>query len=387
MDVVMTSAAKVRVGTISRPVAAYQATTLFFPSLDILRGFAALSVVAIHIIELLPWTDFPVSNPFFLWLRIGWMGVDLFFVISGFVIFNSLLGQMKRNDGKVSWRDYWTRRFRRIAPLYALTSLVFIFFVKPEMMFEANAWFNYLTHVLFVHNLFLTTHGGINGPTWSIGTEMQFYLIAILVAPLLTTVRRFALAMALFMLTAWTWRYAAFNYVQIYQNGDSWQKFHWSTQVIGMLDEFALGMTIAFVLRRYGIAWAQSLLARAVFAAAGAFFFWFMWTTYWAHADYWSSVKMVTLCRTLFGLAMFGVVTNFILLNQIWFVRWTAPLRYLGTISYGIYLWHLPVLLSLKKIPFESKLNFSISTVGLTILCASLSWHFFEKRFLKENVA
>jgi len=58
---------------------------LRFPLIDVLRGIAALLVLIYHVIEISGWQSFPISGPALLF-RIGWIGVDLFFVISGFVI-------------------------------------------------------------------------------------------------------------------------------------------------------------------------------------------------------------------------------------------------------------------------------------------------------------
>ena len=62
-----------------------QQKSYYFDTIDILRGFAAISVVVYHVIEHFQWSNFPATWPW-LWFRVGWMGVDLFFVISGFVI-------------------------------------------------------------------------------------------------------------------------------------------------------------------------------------------------------------------------------------------------------------------------------------------------------------
>jgi peptidoglycan/LPS O-acetylase OafA/YrhL len=62
----------------------------------------------------------------------------------------------------------------------------------------------------------------------------------------------------------------------------------------------------------------------------------------------------------------------------------TAPLRYLGTISYGIYLWHLPVLLALKRVTWVDGPIALLPVVILTLIFASLSWHFFERPLMQR---
>ena len=89
-----------------------------YPLIDVLRGFAALLVVFYHVIEVGEWKSFPTSGLAHL-PRLGLFGVDLFFVISGFVIGKTALdGIAKENQ----WRGhYTTRRVKRIVPLYLAT--------------------------------------------------------------------------------------------------------------------------------------------------------------------------------------------------------------------------------------------------------------------------
>lgn len=60
------------------------------------------------------------------------------------------------------------------------------------------------------------------------------------------------------------------------------------------------------------------------------------------------------------------------------------PFYYLGTISYGIYLWHLPIIESLKKIQWLTPVQFMLMTLALTIILSSLSYHFFEKPIMQR---
>lgn len=104
----------------------------YFETIDILRGFAALSVVVYHVIELFNWTEFPSTGPM-LWFRTGWMGVDLFFVISGFVIGLSAFSEIDRSGPTHFHGAFFARRVARIVPLHYLTMLVFIVFIQPEL--------------------------------------------------------------------------------------------------------------------------------------------------------------------------------------------------------------------------------------------------------------
>jgi peptidoglycan/LPS O-acetylase OafA/YrhL len=118
------------------------------------------------------------------------MGVDLFFVISGFVITLSAFSILEKNNLKKYRILFLKKRIARIVPLHYLTILVFLTFVMPAFLFE-RFWLNLFSHLSFVHNLVPSLHGGINGPNWTIATEMQFYALILLLAPWLRIVNVF----------------------------------------------------------------------------------------------------------------------------------------------------------------------------------------------------
>jgi peptidoglycan/LPS O-acetylase OafA/YrhL len=81
-----------------------------FENINLLRAFAATAVVVYHVIAFMKWTAFPDEGPLVVF-RIGWIGVDLFFVISGFVITRSALGLWRaepassgKGTGLAGWR-------------------------------------------------------------------------------------------------------------------------------------------------------------------------------------------------------------------------------------------------------------------------------------------
>ena len=158
-----------------------QQKSYYFDTIDILRGFAAISVVVYHVIEHFQWNNFPATWPW-LWFRVGWMGVDLFFVISGFVIGLSAFSEIDKRGEHAFRPGFFRRRLARIVPLHYLTMLVFIAFISPHLLFQ-HLFLNLGSHLLFLHNLVPQLHGASNGSNWSLATEMQFYVLMLLIAP------------------------------------------------------------------------------------------------------------------------------------------------------------------------------------------------------------
>ncbi len=359
-------------------------TTTYFETVDILRGFAALSVVVYHFIEHFGWKEFPSSGPL-LWFRAGWMGVDLFFVISGFVIGLSAFTEIDRHGAWQFQRGFFARRVARIAPLHYLTMLVFVAFISPELLFE-NFWINLVSHLLFVHNLNLNLHGAINGSNWSLATEMQFYVLMLLVAPWIRIGRWWAIA-AVFVGIAWAWRYGVTVFVQPSAQLGSFPVFVAATQLPGMLDEFVAGLLVARLVRSEfgekllggGVSVRVALFALAAIAVTVTM------SIFWRYASFWNFPLMVTMWRSLLALA-FALVLLFTISIKVSGVprKFLSPLYYLGTISYGIYLWHLPVLLSLKKLTWISPGVALTWGIGLTCVFASVSWHLFEQPLIKR---
>lgn len=356
----------------------------YFESIDVLRGFAALSVIVYHVIELFNWTAFPSTGPLS-WFRIGWMGVDLFFVISGFVIGLSAFAEIDRS-GPSNYRGaFFARRVARIAPLHYLTMLVFVVFISPELLFN-NFWANLTSHLLFVHNLSLKLHGAINGSNWSLGTEMQFYVLMLFIAPRIKIDRWWSIA-AVFIGIAWAWRYAVTIFVQPSPQLGPFPVFIAATQLPGMLDEFVVGLLLARLARS---APGEKLLAggasvRITLFALAAVVMTVSMSIYWNHASYWDYPLMVTMYRSLLALA-FGLILLFTISLKVTGLprKLLSPLFYLGTISYGLYLWHLPVLLSLKRLTWINPSLALFLVVALSCVFASVSWHFFEQPIIKR---
>jgi peptidoglycan/LPS O-acetylase OafA/YrhL len=359
----------------------------YFLNVDLLRGFAALSVLVYHVIEIRHWVDFPTSGPL-LWFRAGWMGVDLFFVISGFVISLSAFAGINRNSNGSFRSRFFNRRIRRIVPLHYLTLLVVVVFVNPGLLFEKPLP-NIFSHLLFVHNLFPQWHSAINGPNWSLAVEMQFYVLVAIIAPWLRLANPWTIMIAMIGVS-WSWRFAATSYLGVAPETEPHKLFLVTTQLPGMLDEFAIGIGLARLVSstywpRMARVFSLPIPAFGLAALVSALLF-MAFSVYWPNAGYWDSVWMVTFFRTLLGLAFGGVVLFVCVVTFPPIVNaLLAPLRYLGRISFGIYLWHLPVLLSLGEIGWLSPIKALAYATLLTLVLAAASWHTFEMQFLTKR--
>jgi peptidoglycan/LPS O-acetylase OafA/YrhL len=188
--------------------------------IDQLRCLAILLVVLHHLVGInfqwmLPWAnnvrDFSAYGPASILVHlfsIGWAGVPLFFIVSGFCIHWSCL-RLERFDLR---RFFW-QRFWRIYPTY-MTALIIFTWVEFKGQFTLGVCHQFLSHALLIQNFSTTTFWGINGPFWSVAVEMQLYLLY----PVLLAIKRragwrgcFLLAGSLgilwriFAVTKWGW--------------------------------------------------------------------------------------------------------------------------------------------------------------------------------------
>ncbi|WP_188609753.1 acyltransferase family protein [Chelatococcus reniformis] len=355
-----------------------------FPLIDVLRAFAAISVVVYHVIEFFEWKSYPVTG-FLLWFRIGWMGVDLFFVISGFVIGLSAFRRLDRRGPRQARAEFVRHRLARIVPLHYLTCLFFVAFITPAIMFSNGFWAQIVSHALFVHNLIPEHHRAINNVNWTLGVEMQFYLLIFIGVVWLRRAKPW-LILALGLSITWIWRSVAFAHIPANDPVGVDALFMAVTQLPGMLDEFTFGLLLARIVvapRGQRLLAAIAPYAWIVVAMAGLVV-WAILTVFWMAPAYWTSWKMVVLFRTLIGVGAAACVLATITIRSRILLLLTAPVRYLGTISYGIYLWHLLVILSLHRVPGMTPQLALPVVLAMTFVLAAVSWHYFERPILRR---
>ena len=160
----------------------YRALEAHTPRLDGLRGIAILLVVLYHTCRF-PLARTPAEQAFTTVVSMGWTGVDLFFVLSGFLITSILIRQ---RDSQRYFRTFYARRVIRIFPLYYAVLVLFLF-VLPAVTSQAEGFWiagsdrETIWYWLFLSNFQTAFTGNWQHHfleiTWSLAIEEQFYLL------------------------------------------------------------------------------------------------------------------------------------------------------------------------------------------------------------------
>jgi peptidoglycan/LPS O-acetylase OafA/YrhL len=309
-------------------------------ALDGLRGVAILWVVAYHYVALPARAAGLQRFPLLLVLAdYGWIGVNLFFVLSGYLITQGLAGQP--GDGRAFW-GFWAKRAFRIVPAYALLLLSFPLAraLWPASAPGAGRVFNSAiplwSYLVFAQNLYMAPLGYLGNDwlrvLWSLAVEVQFYLF-ISVALLLIPARRRVPWLALLAAACVAFRFS------LYLTRDGAQ----AALVVllpSRLDGFLFGGLLALAPRRPARP-ARTAASLALLAAAAAF--------------------MAILHRGGFrGMSMYAVPLYYTVLSvgcaalldlcasptgPVERLMGSPPLVEAGRLSYFIYLFHMPVAL------------------------------------------
>ena len=364
------------------------------PALTGLRGFAALWVLLYHVWAMsggpplrLPGIDFVQGSNL---LSVGWAGVDLFFCLSAFLLAMPYAQWRYGSAPRPDTGRYLLRRALRIYPAYLFQLLVLLI---------AAAVFDYgrvpSAHELIAH-LFLWFYTGWNwvapmvGVWFTLPIEFAFYLVLPFIAPMLDRRR-------------WVWLLLSAVAISIgyrYLMHLAFIDEPVSTQVIaierlpGRIDQFVIGMLAgaAFIAARLrgwrprspSLWFAAGLIGviatcAALISVAGE---------YWGGHPLlyvWHALLSVCLVPVLLACAWGAPPALRLLANR--------PMRYLGDISFGVYLWHMPILLVLIAYLPEAWLPATrfwvlLATVfPLSVLVAQISRRFIELPFLRRKPA
>src|SRR5512137_513909 len=370
-----------------RPVPRAPAPGAHHPALDGMRGVAVLMVLAFHFLHV-DGEGGAAERVLLSASRSGWAGVDLFFVLSGFLITGILLDA---RGAPGYFRAFYARRVLRIFPLY-YAYLAVLFLAVPlllptlDVKAETQGWlWTYLGNVLFARE------GGFHaspytGHFWSLAVEEQFYLAWPLVVWVLP---RRALAAACLALVAgafalrWGIHRTTFNATAAY------------VLTPCRMDALAMGALAAVAAREPGwwpvlrraAPWVLAAAAAAVgatWAVRGAFFGGDPQVQVWAFTP---------LAAGFAALLVLAVdAPREAALSRVLRAR---PLAVAGRYSYGLYVLHYPIFLALEAAGISAAVladatgawwagvaGFVALAGAVTLAAALLSWHLLERPFL-----
>lgn len=339
-------------------------TVIHFPGLTELRGIAAVTVVIFHIDQF--HYLFDIQSIGLNGFSFAADAVTFFFVLSGFLI-TYLLIEEKKSSGTVNVRKFYIRRILRIWPVYFLTLLISLLLTYPGIIHPPeNTWLSIVLYIVMTPNIanalgiaFLSIT-----PLWSVGVEEQFYVI-------------------------WPW---------IIKKGDSVKK---NLRLIVII--YIMLKVFLWIYDKEGGEYALIVLTRIDCMAMGGLFAYWLTEKKYLHLWYKRDVQWICYVTALllsflsrfpgnldieikavcYGIIILNVATN----KQSIIRMDNVILRLLGTVSYGIYCYHMIIFFiigfmlkhSFLKIFYGHDFIISAILIALTVLTATTSFYLIEK--------
>ncbi|MCR8845316.1 acetyltransferase [Paenibacillus sp. SC116] len=352
---------------------------LYLPGLDGLRALAVLAVIAYHM------------N--FDWANGGFLGVGIFFTLSGYLITDLLLEENRRNE-KIDLKTFYIRRSRRLLPALLsvlVVTVAWLTVTDPSRLvslhkeiwstfFYANNWVLILSEVSYFDSF------GPPSPfthLWSLAVEGRFYLIWPL---LLIIALRYRLTRG--WLLTWTLVAAAISAIAmalIYEPGTDPSRVYYGTdtRVFALL----IGSAFAIVCPRRKLSSQVGPKMKQIIDMVGVIGFIIMIYMLFRISEYDDFVYRG-------GLVLLAVATAMLMaalahpasrLNKLF--SW-KPLQWIGIRSYSLYLWHYPVIMLTNPAVDTDGFNAvrSVAQIIVSLVLADLSWRYIEEPIRKGAI-
>ncbi len=342
--------------------------TAYKPEIDGLRSIAILSVVFYH-------AGFFLDDKNI--IPGGFLGVDIFFVISGYLITSIILRNVRNHT--FSFIDFYERRARRILPILLFVMVVSIpfawLFILPSQFVDFS--YQIITGIFFSSNIYFSLEDSYWAAesalkpflhTWSLGIEEQFYFLMPLVLIALYRLKS-RLIYPLLFLTGISLIYSQWLSSELPQ-----QSFY---LLPSRAWELLVGVMIAVIhpwnkFTKYKLT--QYFPSFGVFLIMLSFF-WFDKET--LHPSFLTLIPVI-------GAALIIYFSN----SKDWSISLLSSKIFvgIGLISYGIYIWHFPIFSFHKIMSYESTFSIKIILILISIILSLISYFVIEKPFRNSSI-
>ena len=337
----------------------------YWYSLDGLRAIAVAIVLLAH-----------AGSPY---PRSGGIGVEIFFVLSGFLI-TGILSREFVNTGKINRKRFYMRRLLRLTPcLVACIALyaILYFILYREFRFDVVAIC--LTYVAnYARAIFDYDLNGM-GHCWSLAIEEQFYLfwpfVILFLEKTKKNVRHKAVVLTIFAIALYIYRLIASQYyspARIYYALDTHMDglvmgsalYYYTTMITGYDRKDQLLKCVSYILLPLSVIGLLILMASYT----------------------WKDIEMAQFGYFMASLASCVIITDLAFSPYSLIKRFLeySVLTYIGKISYGLYLYHLPIYYFVRReYVYLDKPVKLVVMVSMSFIIAIFSYHFYERKFLK----
>ncbi|MBV6715140.1 acyltransferase family protein [Paenibacillus chitinolyticus] len=344
----------------------------YMPGLDGLRAISVLAVIAYH---------FNLK-----WAKGGLLGVEVFFVLSGYLITDQLLWELK-TQRKISLWHFWIRRIRRLLPamvsMLMVVALVLIL-IDPSRMQTLKG--DFISSVFYVNNWYLIFHQvsyfesfgppSPIGHLWSLSIEEQFYVIWPLLLFFLVRLLRRQGKLAVFILLGAAVSVIAMALLYVPGTDPSRVYYGTDTRAFAIL----IGAALAVVWPSWRLTDRISSGARSLLDLLGAVAMLILFIMMNQTNEYDSSLYPV-------GFLFLSVVTAVIIAvlvhpaSQLGAILAAKPLSWIGKRSYSLYIWHYPVIILSSPEANVGEPGFVDILLQLTLIfmLSALSYRFVEE--------
>lgn len=350
----------------------------FNPALQGLRGIAIILVIFFHCLG----NSFPILSQI---NKLGWIGVDLFFVLSGFLITGGILD--KKKGKRFSFKQFYWNRILRIFPVYfvslvSVLTTIIIFNLESYHLFIEEQWIFWT----FTENIYFAFQGwpkeiGLLNHFWSLAIEEQFYLVWPLFLFFLP--RKYILTFCLILISI-----AIF--LRFIYSDPNFSYFFTLTR----MDSLVMGAIGAYIIRNNIEALNRFIILSFILSLLSII-------TVYNYSNGFSLTHPNTIKYGFSTLSIFFTISIIMVFNtnksSDWYITFLSikALQSIGKYSYAIYAYHwilyiafYPRLLALLKeqgIQFPNYLSIILFLIGIYLL-SFISYQLMEKRFLSKKV-